>query len=521
MGLERILVAFLVITSSLFTCLAAHQVKDQQKRSAEPQQQQKSTKAAKAQPARPEEIVLLINNIRSAPPEFAADLLIRVAESDKVADPAWKRELIEEAFRLAQAVQQPVKRVALPASPTDTRAGYLASAFELKMDALSLQSRAVSAMLSVDKRKARELFSEIPKLQLQPLTCEDALIYEVSEFYGTLRKVVETAFTQRELRNNEHVWLVESYISQMVSPVEVAPTLEVIASIKVSRSQREALIGAFCKQLSNLSGDDRSFTSSLHHVDQGMKNFITQCLQQGISVDELLRAYRTYLVRHFKAARCADNAAFFPKRIEQATISDFNKLRLHSSKNVPEISADDIKPLQVQGTVNNHMHWQSPKASALLMKVKKLRFGSGKTPLTTAERDSFKWQDEVSDFLKDLADWEKEDEQSEEDYFHQKCMLFRTLIQMIPQKATREDVIKDFVGFLNEFDLDRGSRIEWFWQARFLLKDSPYFDGPSGSAPSYVVKRSDMMPIVETTKNPILYLYTQAEKLLSDGVRKE
>jgi hypothetical protein len=539
MGARRTLIIFLLIISGVLDGSILLRVEGRQKRPGElgyqqePQDdangqekqnekvkpQQESERKAKRQQERPLEVMLFINDVRSAQPEFAADLLMRIAASDKVSDATWKRELIEESFRLASATQQPFKRTALPSSPTDTRTGFLASAFGLNLDTLSLQCRAVNAMLSIDKQRARGLFREITKPQLQPLNCEDALVYDVSDFYATLKRIAETAFSQKEIKNNEPVQLMESYISQMLSPVEIAPVLDLITSTKLSTPQRESLVYVFSKAFGSISGDDHSFTQSLYYVDRGIKNLVTQCQQQGISIDESLRAYRIYLVRHFNAARCADNGLILPRGAQSAVISDFNNdLRLKSEKNILEILADDVKPSKIEGATKVHMHWQSPKASTLLTRIKELRFGSGKTPLTLTERDTLDWETRLSSFMKDLGDWKKEDEKSEEDYFHQKCVLLKSIIQLIPKKTSREDVIRGFVEFLNNFDLNRGSRIEWFWQAKFLFTDTRYFSAPGDSTPSYMIRRSDILPIVESTKNKILYLYLEAEKFLLSGL---
>jgi hypothetical protein len=516
MSIGRTLLALLLIVAAAFIGSAKYRMRGAVGQSAEPGKQKSSGKQGEAQTERPEEIVSFVNNVRSAPPEFAADLLLRVAESGKLTDQDWKQELIEEAFRLAPSVQQPVKRVTLPSNPTDTRAGFLASALELKLDALSLQCRAVSAMLAVNKQKARELFTQIQKPKLVPLTCEDASVYDASDFYTTLKAIAETTFSQKEVKRGEPIRLAEYHISQMVSPTEVVPVIELISSLKVAAPEREALLYAFSKTLGSISDDDRSFTASLYKVDRSMKKLITECSQQRLSLHELLRAYRAYLIRHFSAARCADGHLISSKATQAAAVNSFNNdLRLTSEKNVAEIVADDIKPSKVEGSMRTHMHWQSPKASALLMKIKKLRFGSGNTPLTTAERESLDWQANMDAFLKDLADWRKDDEESEEDYFHQKCVLLRTLIELIPKQAAREHVVRAYVEFLNSFDLNRGSRVEWLWQAKFLFKDSVRFDGPNNPTPSYVIKRTDMLPVVEMTKSPILYLYLQAEKILT------
>jgi hypothetical protein len=55
--------------------------------------------AAWAAEKRPVEIEALVDRARGAPAEFAADALLRIVASGKIEDRAWKRELLEEAFR--------------------------------------------------------------------------------------------------------------------------------------------------------------------------------------------------------------------------------------------------------------------------------------------------------------------------------------------------------------------------------------------------------------------------------------
>jgi hypothetical protein len=463
-------------------------------------------------PPRSLELALFANDVRSAPPEFAADLLVRLAQSSKMADPDWKRELLEEAFRLAATVQQPVKRVALPSSLTDTRAGFLASAFQLDLDGLSLQCRAVNALLSIDKQKAREMFGQIAISQLPRLDCEEPLPYDVSVLYSTLRKVAESAFSLEEIKNNEHVRLLESRLSQIAYPSEVVPALELINTIKLSPTQRQTLVDSFSVALGKVSGDDLCFTHSLYDLDRAIKRFMDQYANSRVSTYALLRAYRSYLIRQFTAPRCAASRA--SALIEHEAINNFNRLRARSDGGVLEISADDVKSERIEGSIKTHAHWSSPKSAALLMKIKRLRFGSGKTPLNASERDTLDWHAEMESFLNDLAAWKKEDEDTPEDYFHQKCVLLKALIEMTIRKETRENLIISFIDTLNDFDLNRGSRIEWFWHAKFLFVDTKRFDGPSGSAPNYVVNKSDVLPLLDSTKSPVLYLYAQAEKLL-------
>ena len=116
---------------------------------------------------RPAVLVDLANRAHSVPPEFAADALLRIAASAPAADPAWKMELIEDAFRVAAGAQQPYDRRAWLRS----HGGLSEKAFAQGLDACTLQCRAVEAMLRWDPKKAREMFEQIPAPSVPRLSC--------------------------------------------------------------------------------------------------------------------------------------------------------------------------------------------------------------------------------------------------------------------------------------------------------------------------------------------------------------
>src|SRR5262245_7924477 len=91
--------------------------------------------------ARDRRLEALVFDVEGSPAEFSADLLIRLARSGVVADPAWRRELLETAFRRAYGVYESHKRVA-PNAPVDSRAGGFSRAYATGLDALTLQVRA-------------------------------------------------------------------------------------------------------------------------------------------------------------------------------------------------------------------------------------------------------------------------------------------------------------------------------------------------------------------------------------------
>jgi hypothetical protein len=252
----------------------------------------------------PPEVRLLVDDARSAPAEFAADALLRLAQSGKIPEPEQKRELIEEAFRLAANAQFPLPRKYLGYFHVDTRTGYLRMAHDLKFDRLSLQCRAVRAMLAVDRKKARELFGELPGLAVPALTCADTLIPDVSDFYETLLAAAQETFSPEEVRRQEHVFFLATHLSSVTSPLQVGPAANVAADFRASAPQREMLLSAFAGALKKISGDDRAFTHAAHVATGGraVGQLAEKCSAEGVATDGLLEAFEATWSRTSAAA---------------------------------------------------------------------------------------------------------------------------------------------------------------------------------------------------------------------------
>lgn len=190
-------------------------------------------------------------------------------------------------------------------------------------------------------------------------------------------------------------------------------------------------------------------------------------------------------------------------------VNQFNKrVRALAEKNVSEIEAEEVRPSRIEGKVDVHSYWQSPRAQKLMQSFKQLRFGSGRTPLTKSEINSVEWKADFSEFVKELLAWDKNDEKSVEDYFHQKCNLFTGLLN-IPLGATeRDEVIREFVPFLWRFDLKSLSRIEWFLHAKNLLPRALGQHGGESGA--------NRRAALEASNNLVLYAYAEVWKTLSN-----
>jgi len=341
-----------------------------------------------------------------APPEFTADALLRMVESNKLTDKNARRELVEQAFQLAASAKFQAPMEGLTGATTDTRSASLSQAYGLKLDVLSLQSRAVRDMLPLDQLKARELFGQMATPTLAPLTCDDALVYEPSEFYQALTAVVNGAFTPKEKAKELHFNLLLDTLGQVTSPFQLPPLATVIESAGVTAAQRQMLWARFNGLLEGMQPDARSFAASLPAL----------AVVSAPGFQPLFEKYRQ------KGHGCE---------------SDMPKLELY---------------------------WQSASARQMLQIGKTLRFA--------ADRTSADWQQQLADYLNLIASWTQDTLESDAVFYHEKCMVYTSLLDLVTMGPLSDKILADFVGFVGSSGLYQQSPAEWWLEPNTLLDRS-------------------------------------------------
>lgn len=411
-----------------------------------------------AEPAKLTEPFRSISDLAAAaPPEFTADTLLRMVESGKLSYQNARRELVERAFQSAASAKLPVRMVGLPGTTTDTASGSLSEAYALKLDVLSLQSRAVRDMLPLDPAKARELFGQIVKPTLSPLTCDDALVFEPSDFYEALGAVVNGAFTPKEKAKEEHVNLLLDALAQVTSPSQLAPLAGAIESAGVTAAQKQILWARFDGLLESMRADDRSFAASLTALS-------------GLSTPGTQASLEKY--RRNNHACESDTAAASPS----------------TKSTTPKLDR----------------YWQSANAQQLLEAGKKLRFASSTQLLTDAERATLEWQQQVADYLNLIADWTADQEASEADYYHEKCIVYTALLDLVPPGQQADKILADYVDFISNSGLYQQSPAEWFAEPHMLLDRSQTNAG----------LHAKIMEAYQGSGNPVLALEVAVENRL-------
>lgn len=508
----------LMLVLSLTTGLTAKQSKSgansQQRSGSKKESTAKAKHKAESNTSKEEkrsaEIETFITYAQSVPAEFSADLLIRLVESGEIKDRKRREDLLIDAFYTAAKAQQPVKLAALPGSAVDSRSGYRASAFRLGLDSLSLQSRAIRALLPLNKQKARQSFDEI-NLKLDRLDCEDSFAYDLDSFFDTILVIAQTGFSSEETQRGEHIYFVENYIGKINSSNQIKPAIKVLTSLKTTDLELARLGRTFSTALAKVSTDDRAFSAPWNSIMNSIDGLVSKLTHQGLPGDEIIESYRTYLITQLTGQHCTESvAAKEQKTLEASLVTHFNdKLRSLAYKNILPISEAEIKPGRREGSVRDEVYWTSAKSKRILLAMRRLRFKSPGNEFNAPEKESPEWQSQLSELMRALVVWGPSDEKSEEDYFHQKCVIYEALINAIPADkqydGLRDEVFRDFTALVSSSQLQKGKPAEWFLHAKVLI------DKANTGTPS---ERHKLIPLIYNSRSTILHLYVQKEELL-------
>jgi hypothetical protein len=472
--------------------------------------------AAQKQAAPPNErkrnpdVRALLDVVSTIPPEIAADALLQLVESGGTLERSSKIDLIVRAFELAKLAQNPVKeRLGTPGVSTDTQAQSREMAFRLNLDRLSLQSRSVKAMLAVDRRKARALFEGMDFPELVPLGCEHVLVYDPTPFYQTLGKVVSEGFTGEEKRKGQHIQLLERYVLHLQSHTQVAPVADLLRNLDLSPAEFEEVNNGFITSLPRLDGDKRSFAYAVRNYKfDSIVRLAKQLEKRGVSSESLLMTVREYLVSNFREAPCSDimHDSAGAKSLFQAVDQLFNRLNEGLKSTPPAASAfapirqSEVEDVLDPSQARDRAYWQSPKAKELFDGVRALRFGKGRQRLTISERETVAWRVQLSDLLKKVDSWMPGDE-PEEDFFHEKAIIYTGLIDLTPPGPERTRIVFTYVDFLDRAYSQRRSAVEWLWHVNDLVNRIATDD------------RGEILQAFADSRNPTLNVYARLQRL--------
>jgi|GEM_PF-1988727 len=363
---------------------------------------------------------------RAAPPEFFADAVVRLIRSGQIPQRDIQIDLLEEAFAVAADARESVRLVGLPDLPPDTREIYRHKAGSLGLDALSLRSRILREMVTLDRAKARAMFESIARPRLEPRPCSDPFIADVAAYYDAAAVIAQSAYSDREKSSEQHVQFLTALIAGAQSPNEIAAYVRSLQSIALTGSELSLLAGAIAAKLESIAPDYRPFALSL------------DALQSEIADFHIGGAFRTYVVNQLKAARCAPDLAL---GLDQPFFED------------------DVKPSK---RMDSYAIAQTYFDTDIGRQI-----GGGLFAYRAAEADR---KNLLAGLLRDFASWKPPG--ASVDVLHQRATVLRAMIEFTPRGEDRDRLLKLAAEFLQSSPAERDAPAEWLLEARMLCEQS-------------------------------------------------
>ncbi|MCX6622363.1 MAG: hypothetical protein NTY38_15095 [Acidobacteria bacterium] len=457
--------------------------------------------AADGAPERSEKIRQLVDSARSLPPEFAADVALRLADSDAIQEKAWKLELYEAAFQLAGAARAagPGK---LAYNLPDSRQRFEGLAAGLGLDRASIQLRAVLGILRQKPGRARELFAQVTVPAPTKLTCADALVSDPGIYYETLGKIFEQAYTPEERAEQEPVRMLLAAVQSASSSVQLAPLAKALLAIRVTQQQRELLTGAFAARLGQANDDDRTYNYAL--VEQQFAARMNGLIERaGASGQALADTWKAFSGRQEKATRC------------QGVLNEQTfKMPLGDMTAAASLNPDEKLPNKPELALHVKPYPADEDARKLTELVRGLWISSAGQLMSPEQKQEAEWRSKALDAVSAVDGWQPASSDNAVDVFHEKLALYRGLLQAGAGPELQERVLQSYLNSLCGSGIQSDRPAEWLVELHVLLD---LIRTPKG-IPAQGQLREAILKELVGARNPVAAIYGALETENPAGV---
>jgi hypothetical protein len=276
-------------------------------------------------------------------------------------------------------------------------------------------------------------------------------------------------FTGGDGEKNSRLKFAQAVIDRMKSHTEAAAAGRFISAIPWSASQFEILTGSYLARLQTLAPDDRSFSHAAQDIERTMAELLNQARHYGTRADRISEAYRAYVAANLAVPRCAGNGTVRPRMSVNEGSESLELFGAAVRGELPPLSSDETRVRSSGGEAKEEPYWQSAESKQIFEQCIKLRQSPDGQNLSEAARQTREWRRQLTDFLNQLAGWKPTQEKSEEDYYHQRAIVYEALLELAPAGDVRNRVLDEYVAFLKTSNVQQRNPVEWYWHAHSTL----------------------------------------------------
>lgn len=414
------------------------------------------------------DVSAIMSMARAAGGAYAADVILKVVPRLGNADRATA---IGEAFTHADGATEPYPVGSVAGS--DTVDGKIAQAAVLRLDRLSLQVRAVHAMVSIDPPRARLLFD---RLVVEPLStgCDDQWVYQLGPYYGAGAAVVN-AMSVAERKDGLDLLLAQRIVSGLKSAWHVDGVVTFLSRVLMDREKTDLIFAQVASQLRDGAAVHPGGYVGLLARVQTLTGVLGRAPN---SRTALLRAIHEYVRQQGSASRCGRVP---PASSRQPAARRLTRI-LCGTTGDPcpfEILQEDLEPRSFIPNSRPEALWQKPAAIALRSQWDRLVYADNRGP-RRAERDdqrSDEWQAAFAHFMSRVRSQRPSDLVAVLEH----VILLRRIIPGIPSSQDRLRVLQDYVTLVGALEQLAGRGQLWFQHAKAVLEMAPTLE-PSDQA---------------------------------------
>ena len=432
------------------------------------------------------EALALIDQANALPAEFRADSLLWIAESTLITDVSWKKELIEQAYWSGARASLPYAQIAEGSADSVTANSVRTN----RLEALTLQSRAIEVMLTVDPAKALDLFEQLPPTDLPKLTCANAATPNLVDYYRAAVDIFQTSFTTSQRAKGKGFDLLQRVTGTVDSPSEVWPVLEMIFTAEVTVVQRRDLVTLLAARLQEIWRSDREYGAA--------ESLLVTALERVQPPDAiiLLPALRVYILKHVSTNRCTDN---IPGKGQMSpSAAEFNVL---VKKFDPDgsryklITLEEAKPAGAAGTYAPDLIGTSADSQAVTEDLRWLKHQD--------KQSTNRWRTRYDETARLVHELKNDDESSPEAFFCMKADALNELATLAPSGPMRDAAMDEYREFLEEHYSAIQNPNLWFTMFRHMLYTARF---------AIDEKTKDwMLNQLVISSNPVISLYAKLE----------
>lgn len=430
---------------------------------------------------RPKSVVDFLDRTRGLPPEYHADLALRVVEAGRLDKfKAWKAEVIEEAFETATQAFEPFPLKG--GWHTDQRS-YVAAGPTGSVDRLTLRMRAVTAMMKLDSARATDMFLRSPLEPLPALDCKSPLTPRLNPYYETMALVFETDFTPEQRKRGEHTAMLDSAVGSVTSALQIEPIGEMALKL---RSQ--SLLDALGEKLKQVERNPRTFAV----VQDAPINVAYKARNLKLKLLPYINGLHAYLIDSVPAPQCARYFERWQRERVGARYNDLAKDFLQIAPEVPLIAPEKFAPEKNLGAWDDGDFWRSPRSKHILEDLRWLNHGNRDLPgdqrfWTLEERKSIAWRTRYDETQRRIEDWKEDEEPQAIDYIWMKSFTLFSLAEKVPPGPAQEAAFRVWLTFLESSFQIGGRQNTWFGLMQRGLKQK--------------------VPAMDHSRNPVIAAY--------------